>query len=198
MSSIKTLIILFLLIAFCACKQSTESMLDDAFALVKEKKYNDAVNYYNKILNQTPDIQLAFYNRGICYSSLKKYTLALNDFNTVVDTHLTSGGFYIEYNKDLPTDDPKIEWQVPYLDALYQRAQVKYYMDSIASSLRDFQACINDYYEVSNCTLWQGILYIKSNKKEKACEYFNKALQLSTTTDDSTEAQKMLLQYCRQ
>ena len=109
----------------------------------------------------------------------------------------THGDFVITYNADSPLADEEARTQVPYDDALYQRAQVKYHMDSLRSSFADFQELVDKgYREKSNCVLWQGTIYVRSGKREKGCEYFEKARQFALDSEAKGEADKMIGAYC--
>ncbi|WP_158638415.1 tetratricopeptide repeat protein [Panacibacter ginsenosidivorans] len=182
---------IFLSLLFSSCK-ANEDLLEEAYQLSKEKKYNDAIKIYNEVILDNNKIQLAYYNRGFCYFSLKNYSQALRDFNRVISLQ-THGDAIITYNDKLPYSREEDRTQVDYFDALYQRAQVKFYMDSIKSSFADFQILIdNNYVMKSNCILWQGTLYIKSGNKSKACDYFQKAKELG-----DEEANEMIDTYCK-
>jgi tetratricopeptide (TPR) repeat protein len=100
------------------------------------------------------------------------------------------------YNQNMPYDNEEVRGQVPYLEALYERAIAKYHMDSIKSSFSDFQVCIDNNYEASNCALWQGNLWYKIGKKNKACDGYRKAKELAMEADDIKEADIMIDTYC--
>ena len=190
------------LIAFffvCAsCKQTNEQLLDKAYDLSKQKKYDKAIEVYNKVIKNNNKLQLAYYNRGFAYLATKQYDKALWDFNKVMALQ-SHGDFIITYNQDLPFTDEEARTQVPYNDALYLRAQVKYFMDSLKSSYIDFQTLVdNNYEEKSNCILWQGTIYVRSGKADKACKYFGKAKQAASTDDDKHQADEMIKTYCEQ
>ena len=179
-----------------SCKQTNEQLFDNALELGKEKKYDKAIEIYSSLIKHNKKLQLPYYNRGLCYIYTKNYSNALADFNKVMSLQ-SFDGFISILNKDSPFADEEAKSQVPYYDALYQRAQVKFYMDSINSSFKDFQILINNDYEgKSNCLLWQGTLWIRGGKQDSACEYFQKAKQLALTEDDKQEANKMIKSYC--
>jgi|GEM_PF-1650500 len=181
-----------------SCKQTTDDLLDKAYKLNTQKKYDKAIEIYNEVITRNSKIQLAFYNRGFAYLQIKKYKEALADFNKVMALQ-TDGDFVITYNKDLPYADDETRTQVPYNDALYQRAQVKYFMDSLRSSFTDFQRLVdNNYEEKSNCMSWQGTIYIKSGMTNEACEYFFKAKQFALSDEDRKDAEEMIKTYCGQ
>ena len=181
-----------------SCKQTTDDLLDKAYKLNTQKKYDKAIEIYNEVITRNSKIQLAFYNRGFAYLQIKKYKEALADFNKVMALQ-THGDFVITYNRDLPYADDETRTQVPYNDALYQRAQVKYFMDSLRSSFTDFQRLVdNNYEEKSNCMSWQGTIYIKSGMTNEACEYFFKAKQFALSDEDRKDAEEMIKTYCGQ
>jgi tetratricopeptide (TPR) repeat protein len=189
------LISFFLLVS---CRQTTEQLLNKGYNLSKEKKYDEAIKVYTEVIKRNRKLQLAYYNRGLAYNATKQYNKALADFNEVMSLQ-TSGGYIVTFNKDMPYASDEVRAQVPYQDALYQRAQVKYYMDSLRSSFRDFQALIeNNYEEKSNCLLWQGTIYLRNKKSDRACDYFNQAKQIAVSDDDKKQADEMISTYCSQ
>ena len=181
---------------FSACAPTNDELFDKAYRLSHKKKYNEAIKIYTEIISRNSQLQLAYYNRGIDYISQKSYKLALADFNRVMSLQ-TIGEGRIIYNQNVPFADDVVRAQVPYNDALYQRAIVKFYMDSLKSSFIDFQALVSDNdAEKSNCIIWQGTIWVKAGKREKACEYFQKAKQVANTADQKQEADEMIQTYC--
>ena len=191
-------IIITFFILLVSCKQTNEQLLDKAFELTKQNKYNKAIEVYTKVIKSNSKLQLAYYNRGISYVAIKDYPKAYADFNKVMALQ-TKGGFIFTYNQDSSFADEEAKAQIPYNDALYHRAQVKFYMDSIKSSFEDFQTLIaRNYEEISNCLLWQGTICIQSGMTEKACECFDKAKKIALIDNDREEADKMIATYCGQ
>ncbi len=191
-----TISILVALFFLSSCKQTNDQLFDKAYNLTKEKKYYKAIEIYNELILRNKKLQLAYYNRGFCYMGTKQYSKALADFDMVMDLQ-TNGNYIITFNKDMPYASDEVRTQVPYYDALYQRSQAKFYMDSLKSSFLDFQTLIdNNYEEKSNCILWQGTILVAYSKNEKACEYFERAKSLAADEGDIKEADKFIRQYC--
>jgi len=190
--------ITILLMFVASCNQTKEELLDEAYQLAKQKKYEVAIQVYTKVIKRNNRMQLAFYNRGIIYLKNKQYRQALFDFDRVMALQTNEdGSFKVSYNPDSPfaTDEQKA--QVPFEDALYQRAQARFYLDSLRGSLMDFQWLIkNEYREKSNCTLWQGSIYIRMRNLEQACISFHKSKELAVTEDEKLEADRMIRMYC--
>src|SRR4051794_4847713 len=95
----------FNFILFClllaSCQQTNEDLLDKAFKLSKDKKYDEAIKVYGEIIKSNNKIQLAYYNRGHCYLYLKNYPKALADFNKVMSLQIVDD-VIITYNDKLP------------------------------------------------------------------------------------------------
>lgn len=198
MTSKTALIVAAFLILLASCKQTDEQLLGKAYEFSKNKKYDGAIEILTEVINRNDSLQLAYYNRGIAYMATKKYHSALLDFNKVLALQ-TIGDYTITYTDGTPFSDEKTRAQVPYNDALYTRAQAKYFMDSLASSFTDFQSLVErNYQEKSNCVLWQGTILLKSGKPGKACVYFDKAKKYALTNDDAREADQMIEVYCGQ
>jgi len=193
-----TSLLVFLILFISSCKETNEQLLDQAFRLSKQNKLQEAIKAYSDIIKKNKKIQLAYYNRGHCYFKLNKYREALWDFNKVMELHMR-GNFIFSYNEDSPFADEEARTQVPYNDALYLRAQVKFDMDSLESSFQDFKILVADNYEEkSNCLLWLGTIWFKYGNTQKACEHFQKAKQFALTESDNKEAEKMISTYCQE
>ena len=190
--------VIITLLFLASCKQTNNQLFDKAYSLTKEKQYDKAIEIYNELIERNGKLQLPYYNRGFCYMNMKKYHSALADFNKVMDLQ-THGDVILTFNKDVPYANEEIRAQVPYYDALYQRAQVKYHLDSIKSSFSDFQILVDNNYEnKSNCIVWQGTIWIKSSRNDKACEYFQRAKSVATTDEDRQDTDEYIKEYCSQ
>ncbi len=151
---------------------------------------------YTKVINRNSKIQLAWYNRGICLADLNNYSLALRDFDKVI-TLKTPGGHLMELNTGAaPILGDEARYQVPFDDALYQRATAKTEIDSLESAFNDFQLLIERNYKKSNCSAWQGLLYVEVSDSLKACDCFQKAKNFADNNFDKVKAEELLRKYC--
>ena len=196
MNLIKYILPSILLLTLCKPKKETvRDLVDKGIDLINEKKFDKAIVLYSKAIKLNPKVQLAIYNRGIAYAEIKEYSKALSDFNNVIELQTTGVSFI---DKDLnPTDEG--QGQVSYTDAVYQRAVVKSYMDSLKSSFVDFGIAIENHYaDSSNCLLWQGTLLGRGGQAAKACQYFERAKKCAPTLAKRQEAIDMIMKYCGQ
>jgi tetratricopeptide (TPR) repeat protein len=180
--------IFFSLTLFCfllSCKPTNEQLLHKANALAKEGKYEKAIEICTAVIKRDNKLQQAWYDRGVAYQAIKKYNLALGDLNTVLvlkaDTSYANG-------------DPAI--QVPFADAFFQRAQVKFYVDSLESAFSDFQILIGGDYKKGSCLLWQGAIYVKRGQIDAACKVFKEAKQFAATDVEIRQSNEATNVYC--
>jgi tetratricopeptide (TPR) repeat protein len=98
-----------------------------------------------------------------------------------------------EVNVNLFESQEVTNHEVETAEAFYGLAMAKYYTDSLESSYANFQWAIKlKYYDTANCFLWQGHIFLRYAKPEKACALFQKAKELG-----DQEAQKLLNIYCQ-
>ena len=191
-------IILFML--FTSCHQTLSEMVNHADALNNEKNYGEAIKVCTDVIAKNDKIESAYYTRCQSYVALKNYPKALNDINKVIEVQPESQpglSVTLIMNKDLPGASEEDKGHIDYFVALYLRAQVEYFMDSAKSSYYDFQSCIDNYYQASNCLLWQGTIFMRQSNKDAACKKFNKAREIARSDDDINEADRMLKLYCK-
>jgi tetratricopeptide (TPR) repeat protein len=164
--------------------------------LANQKKYQEATKVYTKVINRNNKIQLAWYERGMCFAHLNNYSLALRDFDKVIALK-TVGGYIMELNSEAaPILGDEARFQVPYDDVIYQRATVKADIDSLESAFNDFKFLVERNYKKSNCSAWQGLLYLQAGDTQTACDYFQKAKTFAQTDFDKTNAERELKKHC--
>lgn len=191
-------LLLLLCISAASCRLSNDQLLEKGNRLSRKGKFEEAIKVYSSLIKRSFKLQKPYYNRGLAYTELKQYDKALQDFNTIMQRH-RQGDFIINYNADLPFADEETRFQVQYEDALYQRAIVKYEMDSLLSSFDDFRWLIAQVYEEkSNCLLWLGDIYLRYGKNAKACASFEEALLCAKTDDEKKEANQMIEGNCKE
>jgi len=186
-----------LIILLVGCKLSNEDLLVKAYNLGERKKYDKAISICTDIIKNNDKIQAAYYYRGHMYSQQKNYEKALLDFDKVMSLQ-SRGNFIFTYNKNGIITNEEIRTQVDYYDALYQRAQMKYYMDSLTSSFNDFEILVDKQLRKSNCLIWMGLIYSKKGHNDKACEYFKKSRESAVSDDDIKDANNMIKTNCKE
>lgn len=181
-----------------SCSKSTDQLFDEAYVLTTKNQYDKAIIKYNKILERNNKFQLAYYNRGYCYYSKNEYSKALEDFNRIIQLQTGGSQMIFTLNSDSPFASEESKYQVSYYDALYQRAQVCFYLGKNKDSYNDFDVLIaSNYEEKSNCYLWQGSIWQNNGDSARACTCFTNAKAFANKKSIATEAENKLQAYCR-
>ena len=186
---------LWTIIIVTSCNKSNEQLFDEALAYKAQGEFETSIKIYSKIIARDNTLQAAYYNRGLCFIALKDYKKAFSDFDKVVNMHHI-GGFIFELNKDAVFGTDEMKASISYNDALYQRAQVKYLLDSLGSARSDFLTVYNANYKRCQCLLWLGLISISQGDSTKGCKYFNLAKEWAINRDELEETKRRLKTYC--
>jgi tetratricopeptide (TPR) repeat protein len=175
-----------------------EDLIRKGVRVQKKGNYEEAIKLYTRAIDKNDRLQLAYYNRGICFIEIKEYFKSLADFNALVKLIAPGDGYFIVHkNSDLPFLGPEAQTQVPYDDALYMRAQANWYVDSFRIAYNDFQQLLQrNYKEKVFCLLWQAAIWSRSNKVDSACNFSRKAKDIAMTDNEIQEAEKAITIYC--
>jgi len=65
----------------------TNSILDEGNRLFLKGKYNEAISYYDKILDENPKHLSSLNNKGYALSKLKDYENAMKCYDLALDNH---------------------------------------------------------------------------------------------------------------
>jgi tetratricopeptide (TPR) repeat protein len=195
MTLMRLLIPIICLFLLASCKQTNEELIQEGVRLANKKNYKEAIDIYTKIITNNNKIELAYFYRGQCYYQMDEHELALKDFNKILLGKPTSG-VIIPVNPDSPVATEEDRTKVTYNDALFQRAIVSFFMDSVQSSYRDFQTLIDANYKKVFCIIWQADIWHTTGNDEKACRFLQRARRLATSEEEINEVEEMTKEFC--
>ena len=66
-------------------EKSWEDLKEKGNTLFKEKRYEDAIGFYNKALAINSNIEVLYSNRGTCRKCLKQYSDAIKDYKKALE-----------------------------------------------------------------------------------------------------------------
>lgn len=147
-----------------------------------QKKYDEAINEYNKCLNYKSDHIYAQYKRGIAYYEIGNYEDAVNDILCYVKTNPSNHEPYYWLGV-AQFKNGSSEKAIKYLtksyamgsfDALVARAHVRKYAGDIDGSIGDYTSIIMerkssmDYYNRSNLYIKKGFYSWAVNDLEES------------------------------
>lgn len=120
------------------------------------KKYNLALNDYQKAIELNPKYSNAYHNMGIIYHNTNKYALALRAYNKAIEF------------------DPKL------VDAYYNRGQLyREKMDFCQEAVRDYNQVISLNKNYYGAYFGRGVCRVESREYKKALEDFNIAIEIN-------------------
>jgi tetratricopeptide (TPR) repeat protein len=183
---------IFLIVAVSSigCKQTNEQLIHEGVRLLNQGDNAGALKDFSEVIGRNSKLQVAYYDRALCYSNMKDYDKAIKDLNKILKLQ-GSGPLVMVMNPNSPFASEEDKSQVPRTTVLFERATVNYYIDSLKSSFSDFKSCLENNYQESKCYLWMGTIYIRTGNKAKGCDFYQKAKLMG---DD--EAEKMITGNC--
>jgi len=88
------IISLFIFSATSGISQSVQELVKQANELEKEKKYNEAIELYNKILKLDTAHYYSYVSRGLLFDKLDKIENAFDDYTKAIAVHSDSALAY--------------------------------------------------------------------------------------------------------
>jgi tetratricopeptide (TPR) repeat protein len=155
-------------------KNNEEVFIEKAKNLIKEKKYYDAIEIHNKLLENIPDKIPIYLDRGYAFFCLREYNHAIEDYSKVLDknpndgnTYYLRAGAYLE-NKDYFNAIADFSNGLKFLPdnagALFRRGSAYSNIKEFDKAIEDLSRSIeidNSNSDVFMCRAW---CYAKLNK----------------------------------
>lgn len=184
--------ITFLLLS-ASCRRSVRDLYWKADRAVEKNQWSKAVNIYDELIKRTGN-QDAFFMKAYCLQQDSNYVQAAFFFNRLliikgVNLDDTNSRYQVEMNFTPAFS----EHGVTHAEIYYQLAITQYEMDSLAKSFANFQRAIDRNYEKANSLTWQGLIWTRYNKAEKACTLFGEARGYG-----DPDAHRLYQQFCSQ
>lgn len=93
----------FLLWTFVACSPTEEELFENGITQLKNQNFTEAVEYFNRLLDDNPDNTSAHNAKGVALFEMKKWDQAIASFNASIELDSTSykpffnrGNVYLE------------------------------------------------------------------------------------------------------
>ena len=150
--------------------------------------FKGAINDYEKVISLDPKNTLAYFNIGNNLKRIGDNKTAVDFYNKAFNTK-GGDGIYLDLQPNSFVDLSSFD--VPGYAIYYERGIALYEIDSLQKAFYDFQNCIAKNFmtaESNNCI---GNIFLVNGKKEKACDYFNKAKLLG-----NKDAENNIRKYC--
>ena len=184
-------------------KRDIKTLFDRGVENVKANRYNEALDYFNRVLELDPDNALALYNKGYCYYSMKQYDRAVPEFDKAIEINPRDSISYLYkglikyYKQDYPGSielyNKALEIYPRYPMALYNRGISKGQLKDYAGAIEDFTNAIKYNPDFTDAMYNRGLAYYFSKEPQKACEDWQRAKELG-----SFQASEAVRLYCKQ
>jgi tetratricopeptide (TPR) repeat protein len=160
------------------------STIDELFAkgesLILEKKFNEAIIAFDKVIDISPDYPNAYYNRGRAYRMLNRFEQAIKDFNKAIELdpmdaakYNNRGLTYMRLGKcELAIEDFNkiIELDKTHFSARVGRAMCRNELKQYELALSDLDVAIDSDPESSIPHQIKAAVYSYMNNAEEACK----------------------------
>jgi len=128
------------------------SNLNTVKNLVKDKRFQDALN----ILNKLPLNAENYYLRGISYARTKKFNLAIKNYEQAISK------------------------RAKFKDIHYELGQAYYASNALDKAITRFKISIKKDYKKINSLYYVGYIYQILEEHKKAIKYFSQIIELNT------------------
>ncbi|MEI6047046.1 MAG: SUMF1/EgtB/PvdO family nonheme iron enzyme, partial [Chloroflexota bacterium] len=132
-----------------ALPKTANGYLNRGFAYIGPRKYQQALEAYDRALELKPDFDLGYLNRGNGYYFLQKYERAIQDYDRAIQLRPGfANGYYNrglayyslkEYEKAIQSHDLALQCSPNYTNASYNRGLAYEVLKNRAAARRDFQ-----------------------------------------------------------
>lgn len=170
--------------------------VDMANMRVKQKKFNEAIPYFNTAISLKDSVIDLINSRGMCYYYADKFELAIKDFKRVIQLDPNN---YLAYNNkgsagynnqniasasiiDLRTAEKdfnkSIELKPDFELAYRNRGIVRFHMDSLVAAYKDLLYASQLDPKDENAHYYLGKLLDKQKNYPVAIQFFDNAIKL--------------------
>jgi len=125
----------------------------------RNKIWKDSISLYNDVLTKNPNVDIAYYNRGLAKYDIKDYTGAMEDFNKSIILNPYKSD---EYNS---------------------RAVIKYQMKDYNAAIEDCNKAIKLDSMNEDSYFNRGLAEMQINKLNDALNDFSKSIKINPLSD---------------
>jgi tetratricopeptide (TPR) repeat protein len=180
----------------------SKSPLLKADSLYQQKKYDEALEEYQRVLADNQDLYLAYYKIGLCYYRLDDIENAIEAFKIMLEKepqshdtlinlsaihfekeNLEEGMKYFKQLDEKSLEDPGIFYNIGIL--LFKKNQIDMAIDYLQKSLAVDPMYVNAYYQLA-------LLYLNKGDLGEAKTNLRKVIELAPESEKAALAKKML------
>jgi tetratricopeptide (TPR) repeat protein len=184
-------------------KKDIKTLMDRGIENVKANRYEEGLDYFNRVIEQDPDNPMAYYNRGYCYYSMKEYDKAVTEFDKAIELNPRDSVSYLykgiiryfqqDFQGSIELYNKALEIYPRYSLVFYNRGISKGQLKDYEGAIEDFNLCLNYDPDFPDALYNRGLAWYFSKNPQKACEDWKKAKALGLL-----EANEAVRIYCKE
>ena len=169
--------------------------------LFKSDRFEEGISYFNRVLESDPGNNLAYYNIGYGYYSLKEYEKAISSFSKALELNPSDSAsqMYIglihyykaEYPESIEAYNRAISIYPKYATAFYNRGLAYGQMKVYDKAIADFDRATELKKDYPDAYYNRGLARFLSGDREGACDDWEQAKSLG-----SFSASEAIGYYC--
>jgi Tfp pilus assembly protein PilF len=180
-----------------------KSPLIQGDALYAEKKYEEALKEYTRVLKEHPDLYQIYDKIGLCYYRLNDYDNAIENFikmmekepgsqNTLINLSaiylergdLEEGMKYFRQLDEQTLADPSLFYNIGVL--FFNSNQIEMAIHYLEKGIEIAPNYVEAHYQV-------GLAYLNKGDMEKAKESFEKVIEIDPDSEKAVSAKNLLM-----
>lgn len=183
----------------------TENIVDEikkGIELFNKKNYEEAIQNYNKILEENPNVASIYKHIGDCYFAMEDYEKALQNYTKVHEEHPDSIDVItkiaktynnwgkmekaLQWYKKIPID------QIRNADTAYNSGVLIYNSGEPENALPYLERAVEIDPKFADAYYQIGLICTALNEKDKAVEALKKFIELAPESPNSKNAQAII------
>ena len=170
--------------------------------LFNQKKYQEAIEEYQRIFEENPELYIVNKNIGNCYYEMEDYDSAIKYYELVLEKEpgskeisITLGNIYLEkgeLEKGLSYFKQIDEKAITNPLTFYNIGTSFFNKGEIAKAIEYYNKAIASDPSLSDAYYQLGLCYLNINEKEKAKENLNKFLELAPDSEKAATVKEIL------
>jgi tetratricopeptide (TPR) repeat protein len=182
--------------------EKVSKLLAKGNELFSQQKYAEAIQEYQHILRENPQIYIINKNIGNCYYQLEDYDSAIKYYELVLlkdpgseEMLIALGNVYLEkgeLEKGLEYFNQIDETSITNPLVLYNIGTSFFNKGEIERAINYYSRASELDLNLSDAYFQLGLCYVNKNEKDKAVEYFQKFLEISPDSERAVTARNLL------
>ena len=140
---------------------SEDNFLSEGISLMNSRQYDDAINYFKKVININKDYENAWFRKGDCLFFIKQFEEAIDCYNKVIELN------------------PKNE------EAWFRKSDCLSFIKQYEEAIDCYNKVIELNPKNEEAWLWKGNCLSEMRQYEEAIDCYNKAIELNPKNEEA-------------